>query len=90
MYRDNSIVNRHIVGVDTIHYSEQMMGTILQTMHTHPLYWGLQGEQGHLYEPLAVPEDVELRQRHVGGHLDRVVAAVPRVLQVGHRVAETL
>ena len=35
MYRDNSIVNRHIVSVDTIHYSAQMMGTILQTMHTH-------------------------------------------------------
>ena len=57
---------------------------------TPTVYWGLWGEQGHLYEPLAVPEDVELWQRHVGGHLDRVVAAVPRVLQVGHRVAETL
>ena len=32
MYRDNSIVNRHIVSVDTIHYSAQMTGTIL---HTH-------------------------------------------------------
>ena len=64
-----------------------MTGTIL---HIHYTILGTAGEQGHLYEPLAVSEDVELRQRHVGGHLDRVVAAVPRVLQVGHRVAETL
>ena len=48
------------------------------------------GGQTDLYQPLSVAEHLELRQRHVFGHLHGVVPAVPGVLQVRHGVAEAL